>query len=78
VSKCYRTRARAGCERGQREMEWQPAWVLPLVEFAKKGEEKNKKRTKFGEFGRYSNEFEKCKVLVQKVVMIGSEMFLSG
>jgi hypothetical protein len=44
----------------------------------KKREKKNKKRTRFGKFGQNSIEFEKCKVLDQKVVMIGSEMFLSG
>jgi hypothetical protein len=49
-----------------------------LGRVAKKGEKKNKKKTRFGEFGRNSNEFEKCKVLVQKVVMIVSEIFLSG
>jgi hypothetical protein len=39
---------------------------------------KEKKRMRFGEFGQNSFEFERCKVLVQKVVMIGSEMILSG
>jgi hypothetical protein len=37
-----------------------------LGRVAKKGEEKNKERAKFGEFGRNSNEFEKCKVLIQR------------
>jgi hypothetical protein len=36
VSRSYRTKARAGCERDQREREWQPAWVLPLVELQSK------------------------------------------
>jgi hypothetical protein len=40
VSRSYRTRARAGCEREQREMEWQSAWVLLLVEL----QEKERKR----------------------------------
>jgi hypothetical protein len=38
VSRSYRTRARVGCEREQREMEWQPAQVLLSAELQEKRE----------------------------------------
>jgi hypothetical protein len=39
---------------------------------------KEKRRMKLGEFGQNSLEFEKCQVLGSEMVMIGSEMILSG
>jgi hypothetical protein len=45
---------------------------------AKERGRKNEKRAWFGEFGRNSNEIEKCKVLVQKVVINSSEVFSKG
>jgi hypothetical protein len=45
---------------------------------AKERGRKNEKRAWFGEFGRNSNEFEKCNALVQKVVVIVLEVFSSG
>jgi hypothetical protein len=46
-----------GCERGQREMEWQPALVLLLVGLQGK-ERKRERKEGIGAFGRNSIEFE--------------------
>jgi hypothetical protein len=58
---------------------WSINWLgSPPGRVAKERGRKNEKRAWFGEFDRNSYEFEKCNALVQKVVMIGSEVFSSG
>jgi hypothetical protein len=55
-----------GCEREQREMEWQPAWVLLSVELQRKEKKKIRKEQGLVNFGQNSIEFEKCNVLIRR------------